>query len=186
VLRRLQPHWVSVDNSIDVFPEIEPDRVLLSPTRGDARGVELLVTRSPGHRVTWSASYALAKTTDVVNGRTVPRTLDQRHTIALDAGWRPSPGWQFSAAWLYHTGWPTTPFTFVVDTLADGRFLVNRLYAARNTDRSRLSSAGFAGHARRARPRLASRCSSICSTSMIGTTARVRRGDQRWPRARPL
>jgi hypothetical protein len=132
---RVRPRFVSVDNSVDVFPEIEPDRLLIAPSRSVARGVELLLNRSPGHRITWSASYAYAIANDVIDGVTVPRTLDQRHTITLDMSWHPSARWQFSGAWLYHSGWPTTGFNFVVDTLADGRTLVHRVYAARNSER---------------------------------------------------
>jgi outer membrane receptor for ferrienterochelin and colicin len=132
---RVRPRFVSVDNSVDVFPEIEPDRLHIAPSSAVARGVELLLNRSPAHRVTWSASYAYAVANDVIDGITVPRTLDQRHTVTLDLSWHPSPHWQFSGAWLYHSGWPTTGFTFAVDTLANGRTLIHRLYAARNAER---------------------------------------------------
>ena len=132
---RVRPRFISVDNSVDVFPEVEPDRLLIAPSSSEARGVELLLNRTPGHRITWSASYALAEANDVIAGVTVPRTLDQRHTLTLDVGWRPSARWQFSAAWLYHSGWPTTGFTFAADTLADDRVLVRRVYSARNDER---------------------------------------------------
>jgi hypothetical protein len=132
---RVRPRYVSVDNSVDVFPEIEPDRVLLAPSSSVARGVEFLLSRSPGHRITWSASYAYATSNDIVGNVTVPRTLDQRHTVTLDLGWHPSPKWQFSGAWLYHSGWPTTAFSFALDTLSDNRILAQRVYAARNAER---------------------------------------------------
>jgi len=134
-LLKERPRFVSVDNSIDVFPEIEPDRILLAPTGGRARGIEFLVARSPAHRVAWTASYALAKGTDEVSGAEIPRTLDQRQTVTLDLTWRPSTAWRLSTAWLYHTGWPTTAFTFKADTLASGEVLVSRVYGPRNEDR---------------------------------------------------
>ena len=134
-LSLVRTRYVSVDNSIDVFPEIEADRRLFAPSSGRARGLEVMVSRSPGHRVTWTASYALAEGRDVADGRAVPRTLDQRHTVALDLGWRPSARWQLNGAWLYHSGWPTTAFELVADTLADGRMLAHPVYGARNADR---------------------------------------------------
>jgi hypothetical protein len=135
LLLKERPRFVSVDNSIDVFPEIEPDRIPLAPTSGRARGIEFMVSRSPAHRVAWTVSYALAKATDEVSGVDIPRTLDQRHTVTLDLTWRPSPAWRLSTAWLYHTGWPTTAFTFRADTLATGQVLVSRVYGPRNADR---------------------------------------------------
>jgi hypothetical protein len=133
-LPRLRPRWTSVDNSIDVFPEIEPDRRLFAPASGRARGIELLVSRSPARRVAWTASYALARATDDV-GIQIPRTLDQRHTVALDLTWRPSTVWRLGAAWSFHTGWPTTGFTYAIDTLASGQVTVERLYGERNAER---------------------------------------------------
>lgn len=134
-LLKVRPRFLSVDNSIDVFPEIEPDRILLAPTGGHARGIELLVSRSPAHRFAWTASYAFAKAIDEVSGVSIPRTLDQRHTVTLDLTWRPSTAWRLSTAWLYHTGWPTTGFSFAADTLANGQVLVSRVYGPRNGDR---------------------------------------------------
>jgi hypothetical protein len=135
LLLKERPRFVSVDNSIEVFPEIESDRILLAPTGGRARGIEFLVSRSPAHRVAWTASYALAKATDRVAGVDIPRTLDQRQTITLDLTWRPSTPWRLSTAWQYHTGWPTTSFTFQVDTLSSGEILVSRVYGPRNQER---------------------------------------------------
>ena len=134
-LLKVRPRFLSVDNSIDVFPEIEPYRRLLAPTGGHARGIELLVSRSPAHRFAWTASYAFAKVIDEVSGVSIPRTLDQRHTVTLDLTWRPSTAWRLSTAWLYHTGWPTTGFSFAADTLANGQVLVSRVYGPRNGDR---------------------------------------------------
>ena len=134
-LRRVTPRYTSVDNSIDVFPEIEPDRALLAPASARAHGVELLVGRSAGRHLTWSGSYVFAVARDVIDRRVVPRALDQRHTVALDVGWSPAPGWGFNAAWLHHSGWPTTSFGFTVDTLTDGSVFANRVYGARNADR---------------------------------------------------
>lgn len=131
-LLRVAPRWVSVDNSIDVFPEIEPGRVLLTPSSGRARGVEVMASRPEGQRITWSASYALARADDRVDGRIVRRPLDQRHTVALDAGWRPTASWQVSAAWLFHSGWPTTAFAFTFDTLRNGMVFTDRVFGARN------------------------------------------------------
>jgi hypothetical protein len=135
--RLLNPRarFVSVDNSIDVFPEIGPDRVLHAPTSGVARGVELFASREFARRMSWGASYAYAVSNDRVDGHTVPRTLDQRHTVSVDLAYRPSDSWRLSAGWLFHSGWPTTAFAFTSDTAFNGNtgtVVVGQVYDERN------------------------------------------------------
>ncbi len=89
----------------------------------------------PLNRVAWTASYALAKATDRVAGVDIPRTLDQRQTVTFDLTWRPSPAWRLSTALAVPHRWPTTSFTFQVDTLSSGEILVNRVYGPRNQER---------------------------------------------------
>jgi outer membrane cobalamin receptor len=76
------------------------------PTRGRARGVELLVEHRGG-RFGWGASYAYAVAEEEVGGRWIPRNRDQRHTFYADLTYAPARDWQLSCAWQYHTGWPT-------------------------------------------------------------------------------
>jgi hypothetical protein len=68
----------------------------------------------------------LARAEETVGGRDLPRARDQRHTLYLDASYAPTPIWRFSAAWNYHTGWPTTPFTYRLVTLNNGRRVIVR------------------------------------------------------------
>ena len=65
-----------------------PDRVLLSASGGRARGVELTVRHHVALGLDWSANYAWARTTDMVEGQQVPRTYDQEHTAYVDASYR--------------------------------------------------------------------------------------------------
>ena len=123
---RLRPRWENLDNSYNLFPEVQTDRVRLDPSRGDARGIEISLRQRVGPRFNWSASYALARAEETVAGHDLPRARDQRHTVYLDASYAPSPAWRFSAAWNYHTGWPTTPFTYRLVTLNNGRRVIVR------------------------------------------------------------
>src|SRR6185503_16528530 len=103
---------------IEVFPEINWDRVRVDPERGRARGVEFLLARDEGRRVDWSAGYALAEITDRIAGRDVPRATDQRHTVSADWAYRPTSNkWRLSVAGVWHTGWPFTPQVVTIDTL---------------------------------------------------------------------
>ena len=115
-----RPRFVSVGPGIDVFPEIVWDRVSIAPSRGRARGVELLLTRDLGGRTSSSLGYALASVTDRIGDRDVPRGMDQRHTVTGDWAYRPVTNrWRFSVAGVWHTGWPYTPAIVVVDTVAN-------------------------------------------------------------------
>jgi hypothetical protein len=110
---------VSAAPGIEVFPEINWDRVRIDPERGRARGVELLFARDDGRRVDWSVGYALASVTDHIGGRDVPRATDQRHTVTADWAYRPTSNkWRLSIAGVWHSGWPYTLQVVTIDTIA--------------------------------------------------------------------
>jgi hypothetical protein len=117
-LSHLRPRYINVGAGIEVFPEINWDRVRVDPTTGVARGVEVLLARDGSQHVDWSVSYALANAREEIEGRTVPRAIDQRHTVHGDWSYRPTSNkWRLSIAWLWHSGWPYTPPLVAVDTL---------------------------------------------------------------------
>ncbi|HKT08687.1 MAG TPA: TonB-dependent receptor [Gemmatimonadaceae bacterium] len=133
-LLRLDPQYVNLESSFDVFPEAGNDRVLINPVRGSAKGLEFSASSTRGP-VQWLASYALASSRDVVDGVSLPSPYDQRHSIHVDASASPHPGWRVSAAWEFHSGWPATPITFGVDTLVDGSHHVRAQYGIFNSTR---------------------------------------------------
>ena len=112
-----RPRYLNVFREIIVFPEAGNDRVRFLPERGRAEGLEFTVSGPLGSRSDWTASYVLARAEDELDGRWIPRTLDQRHTFNTRWHYRPNSSWEFSAGWQYHTGWPSTPMEFQVDTL---------------------------------------------------------------------
>jgi len=111
-----------------LWEEGEGDRVFIAPTRGLARGIEFLARRDVGGRFAWSASYALARADDEIDGGWVPRPRDQRHTVRLEFAYRPRPSWSLSYAWQFHSGWPTTREDFQVMTTVDGSSFVGRTF----------------------------------------------------------
>ena len=115
-----RPRYLNVLREIIPFPEAGNDRVRFLPERGRATGLELLFSGPLGSRSDWSASYVLARAEDRLEGRWIPRTLDQRHTLNARWHYKPNSAWEFSAGWQYHTGWPSTPMEFQVDTLGVG------------------------------------------------------------------
>lgn len=118
LITREHPRYINLRMKSETFPEETSDRMLLDATSGRARGVELMARHAPSDGLAWSGSYTLASVTDLVDGRDVPRVYDQRHTLYLDASYRPVGGsWRFSLAWQTHSGWPVAPVRFVEDTL---------------------------------------------------------------------
>ncbi|MEN8373982.1 MAG: TonB-dependent receptor [Gemmatimonadota bacterium] len=113
-----RPRYLNVIRQIIPFPEAGNDRVRFLPERGRADGIELMLSAKTGARSAISTSYILARAEDRLEGRWVPRTFDQRHTV--NARWHHSPNerWDLAAGWQYHTGWPNTPMEFVVDTVS--------------------------------------------------------------------
>jgi len=118
---RQAPRYISLRGDMRVFPELEPDRVLLPSTSGQARGVEFGVRGLGLGSLDWALSYAHARVTDRVQQVDVPRTWDQPHTFYADLTWRPAPGWHVSTAWQAHSGWPESPVQFVLDTVRNAK-----------------------------------------------------------------
>jgi hypothetical protein len=131
---RINPRFINLESSIDVFPEASLDRVRIAPVSGDARGVEVAASSVLGS-LRWSTSYALAYNDDIVDGHRVPSAFEQRHSFHVDLDWQPSQNWRVSAAWQLHSGWPVTPITFEVDTLRDGTHHVRPQYGSMNSGR---------------------------------------------------
>lgn len=119
---RQEPRYINLRGDLRVFPELEPDRVLLSSTSGRAHGVELSVRGLGRGGVDWAAGYTYSRVTDRVNGVEAARTWDQPHALYGDVTWRPRDGqWHFSVAAQAHSGWPESPVHFVLDTVRTSR-----------------------------------------------------------------
>ena len=101
--------WENLLEPINVFPEIEPDRVRIAPDRATAEGIEALLRGSLGPRTSGWLAYPWSESRQVFEGREIPRSLDQTHAFVAYLGRRLGRHWHLAAAWHYHTGWPTTP-----------------------------------------------------------------------------
>lgn len=112
------PRYENLYEPINIFPELEPDRVRVAPEQSLAEGIEMFFRARPGQKISWWANYAYATTDDLIDGRHVPRRFDQTHAFNLDLDYRLGPVWTLNLAWRFHTGWPTTPLT-VEQRIAD-------------------------------------------------------------------
>lgn len=104
-----RPRYENLLEPLNIFQEVEPDRVRIAPERSTARGVELLLRGRQGPRFDWWLAYSYARVEDRLAGEWVPRSLDQPHTAVLDLNFRLPRRWSLNLAWRYHSGWPTTP-----------------------------------------------------------------------------
>jgi outer membrane receptor protein involved in Fe transport len=118
-LSDVRPHFENQLNPMEVFPEIEPDRIYVAPERAEAQGIEVTLTRI-GRVWSWWLSYAYSKAEDLIEGEWVPRSWDQTHTFnaSINYDWRHK--WSFNLASIYHTGWPTTAIEPHVSTDENG------------------------------------------------------------------
>jgi outer membrane receptor protein involved in Fe transport len=128
----LRPVYRNCHDAIEIFPELQDDRVALDLSGASAKGVEVYLKQEVGRRFTWWASYGLAWSREEVErvrwaegqlplDQELPGRYDQRHTLYLDANFRPTPQWHLNLAWQYRSGWPYTERALRAGTLPDGR-----------------------------------------------------------------
>ena len=110
----LKPRFENLFDPLVVLPELETDRVGVAPSAGDIRGIELLVHDRSAQPWGWWLSYAWSDAEETLDGATVPRSWDQRHSFNGGISWTGGP-WDVALAGTWHTGWPTTPATLVED-----------------------------------------------------------------------
>jgi len=108
-LTHLRPRYLNLYDHLLLFPELRADRTRVAPERGRARGAELLVRSDAAKPLSGWISYTLARVTDTIEGREVPRDWDQRHAMTFSVNYRRGATWNFNLAGTWHSGWPTTP-----------------------------------------------------------------------------
>ena len=123
-----RPEYRNWGNDIEIFPELLDDRLRVDLDGTTARGLEAYIKRDATGKLTWWASYALARVRErvvsVASGdgtlpfdRTVPGVYDQRHTVYVDVNYRPSTRWHLNLAWQYRSGWPYTGLVAASETI---------------------------------------------------------------------
>ncbi len=117
-----RPRFENVYQPVEIFPEIEPDRVLFAPDRSESSGLEIFVRGKAGKRIDWWASYAYSKVQDRIDGAGVRRRIDQPHAVSFDVNYQAGKHWNLNLAWQYHTGWPITPLSAELQVDDEGEF----------------------------------------------------------------
>ena len=127
-----KPRFESLYDPTSIVPELRWDRVEIAPDSSRAQGVELLLTyraESP-----WSGwfNYTWSRVTDHVDGSTVRRSWDQTNNVGAGVTWADGP-WAATLAGTWHTGWPTTPLSFVSTGPGTGEWVAGPRNATRLT-----------------------------------------------------
>ena len=71
----------------------------------------------------------------MIDGLTVPRSQDQRHTLNFVVNYRRAGRWEFTLAGQYHTGWPTTDVRAATLQNPDGSSAIRPILGPRNAIR---------------------------------------------------
>jgi hypothetical protein len=117
---RLRPAYRNTSGQIEFYLERNFDRVKVDIRDKKTKGIEIYLKKDDGSKFNWWLSYAYTKADEFVNDFTylnqdnriseknkiLPYPYDQRHTIYVDANYRPNMSWQFNVALHYHSGWP--------------------------------------------------------------------------------
>jgi hypothetical protein len=98
------PHYENIFDPFALLPEIELDRVRFAPDRSRMYGAELSLRWHLSRAWSGWTSYSWSEATDQFGGTTVPRTWDQKHSVATGLAWSRGP-WQFSGNLGWHSGW---------------------------------------------------------------------------------
>ena len=134
-LTRLHPRYENLENPIELFPETEMDRVLVSADHARLSGIELLFRTASQKPFYGTVSYAWSSAEDVIDGHGVPRNWDQTHAGKFLVGYRHPDKWSVSLSGTAHTGWPTTPATATATPLPGGGTQFDKIYGDRNSER---------------------------------------------------
>lgn len=134
-LSRLHPRYENLHDPLELFPETEADRVLVSPQGARLRGLEVLVRSDPAKRFIWWVGYARSAAEERIGGRTVPRSWDQNHAGRFLLSHRWGERWLVSLSGVAHTGWPITPVSATLVALPDGSTAVESEPGPRNSER---------------------------------------------------
>jgi outer membrane receptor protein involved in Fe transport len=135
IFKSVQPRFENLFDPIELFPEAEIDRVQISPDRSEAKGIEMILRKEGGDKLSWWVGYVLSYADDRIDGDWIPRSWDQRHALTFSVNYRLGEKWNINFAGLYHSGWPTTNVTADSIQLPNGSIIIQPVVGERNADR---------------------------------------------------
>lgn len=125
-LSDIRPRYISYRYNTDTSPENSHDRIRLESDQGKSRGIEIYLHKANWTLLKWWLSYSYSLVENTIDGRNVPREMDQRHTINIDLSYQPAKKWTINVSWQYHSGWPYTEETVkIIAQNVDGSYWWN-------------------------------------------------------------
>jgi hypothetical protein len=127
----VSPYFDNAFNGLSLVPDLQPDRVRVTPGDSESSGLELSVRHALGPALEIWGSYAWSRVADELPDGDVLRGWDQPHALTLGLGWADGR-WNASALVGWHRGWPRTDLNF---TPATATAPVQLVVGPRNADR---------------------------------------------------
>jgi hypothetical protein len=129
----LRPVYRNWKGGIDTFPEINEDRILVTPISNEIYGAEVYLDHRFNERMATRASYSYMKGEETVSNmenvnsdepllydKTHRLPMDQMHAVNVDFTYNFRRVWSATGAFVYHTGWPGTNENLVPDVDDNG------------------------------------------------------------------
>jgi len=95
-------------DSITLVPELRPDAIVIVPQRARVTGADVHASGPLGRHFSGWLSYSWSHARDLIDGREMPRSWDQRHALAMGLS-RDYRGWNLSGVFTARSDWPVTP-----------------------------------------------------------------------------
>lgn len=103
-------YFENLASPVTLVPELQPDRIAVSPDSFVAEGVELSLDGSL-HEVDWWFNYSYSSASDLLGTVETRRAWDNRHSANAGVShevW----GWNVATTMSCHSSWSTTPLVF--------------------------------------------------------------------------
>jgi hypothetical protein len=106
----ISPYLDSQLDPLSLTPDLQPDRIRITPDESEAVGLELSGRREFSDRLSAWGTLSWARVADDSPTRDVLRSWDQSLAATVGASWQ-AARWNLSALGGWHRGWPRTPLT---------------------------------------------------------------------------
>ncbi|HVE87001.1 MAG TPA: hypothetical protein VND93_29295, partial [Myxococcales bacterium] len=102
----LSPLQRDIWDEVFAGPTDAAPQVAAKVTQGSALGMELLLRKSLGDRLTGWISYSVQRSVRAAEGKDLPFALEQTHVLNAVVAWRLPGGWTLGGAVLLRSGAP--------------------------------------------------------------------------------
>jgi hypothetical protein len=109
--------------------------MLFQPEEGRAKGIELVLQNARTGPVNGWIGYSLSWAEEILEGKIIPKSFDQRHALHAEFEYQPNPRFQVNLSWQIHTGWRYAEATYEILPLTGGEFLYKAHYGPLNARR---------------------------------------------------